>query len=325
MLVSAIITTCKRPPYIVERALKSVLAQTYSNLEILVMDDSPTSYSERQDVKYMVDSYDGVRYIPLKENMGACAARNIGIENSCGEYIAFLDDDDEWLSEKIEKQMREFQNERVGLVYCGSKTMNDIDGKETLRDTEFYRGEVFDTLIQGNFIGSTSFPLIRRSCLVEIGGFDVEQKSAQDYDVWLKIAKQWEVSYVEDILVTYHVHGLEQISTNYGKKVSGLERLNDKYRKYLDEHPDAYHMRMIKMAPIYVGNGQYKKAFLSYCRAVVKKPLKVSCNIKYLYRVVGEVIHSMSKNRGGGYRLLTDFTYKWNTAEFTTRYAGGAA
>ena len=107
-LVTAIITTHKREPEIVERALKSILAQTYKNIEIIVVDDSPESFESRKAVKDSVTRYtnQNVKYVQHDECKGACAARNTGLYMAKGEYVAFLDDDDEWLPEKIEKQSR---------------------------------------------------------------------------------------------------------------------------------------------------------------------------------------------------------------------------
>ena len=79
-----------------------------------------------------------------------------------------------------------------------------------------------------NFIGSTSFPLIRKSCLEEIGGFDVLMQSAQDYDVWLRLSDKYSIDYFDEELGIYHVHGEKQITKNPDKKIAGLERLNEK-------------------------------------------------------------------------------------------------
>lgn len=289
VLVSAIITTCKRPAYIVERAIKSVLSQTYNNIECIVIDDSPSTYEERGNVANLAKMYD-IRYIPLEKNQGACIARNRGIKESRGEYVAFLDDDDEWLPQKIEKQLDIFSKD-VGLVYCGRKTIYDVEQMEVIQHVKFLKGHIFDELILDNFIGSTSFPLIRKSCLLDIGGFDEKQKAAQDYDVWLRIALYMKVNYVKDVLAIYHVHELGQITSNYSNKVSGLERLNNKYKEYLKSNSWAFYIRTIKMAPMYAGNKQYRKAFLSYGKAFLKKPYMIRQNFIYLARLLRIGIH----------------------------------
>ena len=284
-MVTAVITTHKREPEIVERAIKSVLAQTHQNIELIVVDDSPADYEYRDQVRKAAQK-NGAAYIPHETCQGACVARNTGLSIAKGEYIAFLDDDDEWKPEKIEKQLTAFTDTNIALVYCGRETKNDTTGEVVLQDVEFVKGRVFDKLITGNYIGSTSFPLMRTACLREIGGFDPLMKSAQDYDVWLRLAEKYETSYVKDSLVVYHVHAGEQISKNYARRVGGLERLNEKNAAYLKTHRKACWIRSIKLAPEYAGNKQYGKAFATWLKAVFTWPWKPKENMKYLYRSI---------------------------------------
>ena len=108
-MVSVIITTYKREPETVERAAKSILEQTYKDIELIIVDDSPASFDKRIAVEKRVKELSSsIKYIKHETNMGACAARNTGIRSANGEYVAFLDDDDEWLPDKLEKQMKKF-------------------------------------------------------------------------------------------------------------------------------------------------------------------------------------------------------------------------
>ena len=216
MLVTAVITTHKRAPLVVERALKSILFQTHKDIEVFVVDDSPADYELRQDVKTMVESYSdkGVTYIAHEQCKGACAARNTGLAVANGEFIGYLDDDDEWLPNKIEEQLKGFDSDDVALVYCGTRILYESTGTVTERNPSYVRGRVYDDLMRDNFIGSTSFPLIRTLALRAIGGFDIEMQSSQDYDVWLRLSKEFSVSYVSIPLVLYHFHEGEQITKN---------------------------------------------------------------------------------------------------------------
>ena len=288
ILVSAIITTHKRKPDIVERAIKSVLAQTWKNIELFVVDDSPSDYEFRQDVKSMVERYaqQNVSYIAHEQCMGACAARNTGTDHSSGEFIAFLDDDDEWKSLKIEKQLKAFKNDNIALVYCGKEIKNDSNGAIILSEFKGVSGKVYAELIKENFIGSTSFPLLRKKALVDIGGFDVLMEASQDFDVWLRLAEKYEVAYVEEPLVTYHIHDGERISTNYLRKINGWERLIEKNMDHLACHKDAMFIRLIKLVPMYAGNKQIGKALKTWFKAVSLKPFAVKTKLRYLYRMV---------------------------------------
>ena len=295
VLVSAIITTHKREPEIVERALKSILAQTYKNMEVIIIDDSPAEYSLRDKVKSMTEKYleQNVRYIQHPTCQGACAARNTGLSIAEGEFIAYLDDDDEWLPNKIEKQLEAFTNENIALVYCGWEVYNTEIHSITKQDNKFYSGKIFDQLMHlGNFVGGTSFPLIRKSALETIGGFDSLMQSAQDYDVWIRLAKIYEIACVEDALVRYYVHGGEQITKNCQRKIAGMERLMQKNEEYLIKNKRAWRRHMIAITPYYAGNGQSGKAWKIWFKVVFRFPFNIIDNLRYMKRIF---MNSMKK------------------------------
>ncbi len=245
-LVSAVISTYKRSPEMVKRAAESVLNQTYKDIELIIVDDSPSDYDLRDDVKNMAESLNGnVKYIRHEKNLGACAARNTGIQLANGEFIAFLDDDDEWLPEKIEKQIKKFVNEDVALVYCGNYTINSANNEKIISNTQYHNGYVFDILIFDNFISSCSYPLIRKSVIKELGGFDIKMPAAQDLELWLRIAKKYKIDYVPEPLVNYYIHDGEKITKNHHKKVEALQRLLDLNMDYLKTNKKAYSFRIL--------------------------------------------------------------------------------
>ena len=282
-LVSVIITTYKRDPKIVFRAINSVIHQTYANIEIIVVDDSPSDYQGRDFLQNEIKKLAGeIKYIQHTSNMGACVARNTGLTAAKGEYVAFLDDDDEWLCGKIEQQMNQFQDPQTAIVYCGSLIENDVTGEILSVKLVEHSGYVYDELIFNNFIGSTSFPLIKRKVLVEVGGFDPQMRASQDYDVWLKIAKNYKVNYVNLPLVKYHIHGEERISTNYQARISGQERLIQKNMEYLVKNPKAWWWRLLRLSIQYSHSVQLKKAVHTWARGCTKQPLRIVTNIRYL-------------------------------------------
>ena len=124
-MVSAIITTYKREPSMVLRALDSIIAQTYRDIEIIVVDDSPADYSERDAVRLAIIKRQSenpdisIKYIAHEKNMGACVARNTGLDAANGEYVAYLDDDDEWLENKLEVQVNVLENSPLSILQFG--------------------------------------------------------------------------------------------------------------------------------------------------------------------------------------------------------------
>ena len=291
-VVSCIITTHKREPKIVERALLSILNQTYRNIEVFVVDDSPSDFEYRDSVREMVESYEerNVTYIPHEKCMGACVARNTALESAKGEYIGFLDDDDEWKPKKIEMLLNGFTNENIALVYCSRVLYNDTTGETRVHNPEVHTGMVYDELILKNFIGSTSYPLLKTDCLKEIGGFDPLMQSAQDYDVWLRLARKYEVNYVDEPLIVYYIHEGEQITKNPIKRINGLERICEKNMDYLLKNKYTHWVRINGLLTYYIDAKMYGKAIMGWIKAVSKKPFKIKGNLHCLYNLCARFI-----------------------------------
>lgn len=284
-LVTAVITTHKRQPEIVERALKSILNQTYPEMEVIVVDDSPADFPQREAVAQMVKGY-GVTYIPHEKCQGACVARNTGLSNAKGSFIAFLDDDDEWKPEKIALQRAAFENEETALVYCGHEVLDEVAGTTTVENPAYHSGRVYEKLIVENFIGSTSFPLMRTEAVRAVGGFDPLMMSAQDYDLWLRLSQKFAVAYVKKPLIVYHVHAGEQISKSFKKKISGMERINEKNAEYLQTDKQARWFRVLKLVPMYAGDGQLGTALKYWWKAAWTCPGQVKQNLRYFVRAL---------------------------------------
>jgi len=288
-LISVVIPTCRRDAQTVRRAVISALNQTHRAIELFVVDDSPDDFPGRDEVQSTLEALSDsrVRYVRHSVNQGACAARNTGLSLCSGRYVAFLDDDDEWLPEKLEKQLAKFREagDECGLVGCGSITVNDLTGERKERVFRQARGMVFDKLILENFIGSTSFPLVRKACFDACGPFDTRMKSAQDYEMWLRIAQKYRVDFVDEPLALYHVSGDSRISTNVQNRIQGLERLGEIHAGYLAAHPAARSTRLMKLIPHYLRAGDQEKARRAFFEAVRLRPLALRENLRAAAKV----------------------------------------
>ena len=289
-LVSAVVTTCRRPKEIVLRAVKSIIGQTYPHMEIIVVDDSGNDYDGREEVKKAVlglkDFTDKeIFYFENETRSGACVARNVGLDNCHGEFVAFLDDDDEWRFDKIEKLISAFTSDAV-MIYSNCFSVSDQTGERKVsRDyKEFRSGYIYPQLIDHNYIGSTSNPLIRTLSLKAIGGFDPLMRSAQDYDVWLRLSKTGEIIFLNEPLTIYHVHAGERITADPQKRIDGLERLNEKNAEYLNSHKKIKWRRLIVIIPYYVAAKERKKAWAFWWKCVALNPFAIKTNLKYLLR-----------------------------------------
>lgn len=206
-LVSVIIPVYNGAGY-VGQALESALGQTYSHLEILVIDDGSTDRS--LDVLELYAKRDPRVRVLRQPNGGVAKARNRCIEEARGELIAPLDADDLWQPQKIERQVQRLleAGDRVGIVYCWWAWIDDRNRILDRSPRWTLEGETFEALVQINFIGNTSVPLFRKQCVLEAGGYDATLAAAgaggcEDWELVLRIANRYDVAVVPEILLGY--------------------------------------------------------------------------------------------------------------------------
>lgn len=240
-LVSAIITTYNREAKIVERAISSIEGQTYPNIEIMVIDDNANNSVYSLSLREMCEKHKSVRYIKQNGNQGACAARNLGIMNSRGEYIGCLDDDDIWLNQKVSCQIEKFQDASVGIVFCNGIKRDESTGEESVYNPAL-KEEVsisFDDMLHADRIGSTSNPLIRRVCFDQVGLFWEKQPARQDYEMWLRITQKYKAVGISDELFVHTIHSGEQISKTKTNSYVGYSNIYKRYKQFYHDDPIA--------------------------------------------------------------------------------------
>ena len=199
-LVSVVIPTYNRESTVL-KSINSILEQTYANLECIVVDDGSTDNTEE---KVLEIKDNRLRYIKLEHNSGPSIARNTGIRESRGNYIAFNDSDDLWLPDKLKMQMEKMKSEdETGMVYCCYTY--DKNGKEMKIPSDRYErfqleGYIFDSLWQDNKIGTPTI-LVKRECVDACGGFAENLHSLEDWEFVLRISEKYKIAYVNKILV----------------------------------------------------------------------------------------------------------------------------
>src|SRR5262249_38273604 len=196
---------------------------TLDDFEIVVVDD--TSSDNTADVGGSFADH-RIRYIRHEANTGVAAARNTGIVNSRGKYIAFLDDDDEWLPEKLDLQTRclERSPSSVGAVYTSSTAVEWSTSKVIFELTATLRGRIFETLFVNGSLAPTSTIFCRKECFDKVGLFQTDFEYGEDSDMWLRIAKEFEFECVNKPLVKFAVpHDKSSLSANYALMIRGLE------------------------------------------------------------------------------------------------------
>lgn len=220
-LVSVIITTHNRLEQLKE-AVESVRNQNYKNIELIIVNDNSTD----ETAKYLNELKKNIR-IPMYfknlfgEKRGGNYARNVGIEMSEGEYIAFLDDDDFWTDEKIAKQVEKMEDDKeTGIVYCGFKRITDDYIETITRPNSFFKGDLKDKVFCKIFT-VTSCIMIKRNVLSEVNGFDEKLSHWQEYDLLIRCLQITQVDFVDDILVVIRVNSLSK--NRLSNQVEGWE------------------------------------------------------------------------------------------------------
>lgn len=238
--VSVIIATHNRPTMLI-RAVESVTQQISPPGEIVIINDgSDTSYKRSlEEIKRGLQPDIELIYERLSTSGGAAKARNIGVKESSGSIIMFLDDDDRWRPEKIANQIQIFQNNPgVGMVYSGRIVVNE-KGEELYKITPQYQGDLYRTLLEKNVIGVTSSVAMRRSLFEQVGGFDPKMPARQDYDLWIRAAKHTQIGYDPSATVEWstQIERGAQMSSRPDLYRDAVQRFFTKYAKELDQLP----------------------------------------------------------------------------------------
>jgi glycosyltransferase involved in cell wall biosynthesis len=276
--VSVIIPTHNRCS-LLPRAVKSVLDQTYNNLECIIVDDGSTD-----NTKSVIKQFDAdqVTVCHHKESRGASAARNTGIEIADGDYVAFLDDDDEWLPTKLEKQVNvlDEQPSSVGLVYCWLDYCNQSEGvHRKYQPTK--EGYIFEEMLDKQAIGNSSTLLVRRSVAESVNGFDESLPRGNDGDFIRRIAYDYLVKCVEEVLVrVYTDHGHNRITrydeTGIRNAITGHTAKLNKFEHVLDKYPSQEANIFAKLGYLYALLGEWQTSAKYFCRAVQTAPHSIS-------------------------------------------------
>jgi glycosyltransferase involved in cell wall biosynthesis len=304
MKASVIIPVYKVEKYIIN-TIESVLNQTYQNFELIIVDDG----SPDRSIDLCQQFKDSRITILRQPNQGVCVARNTGINNASGDYIAFLDGDDLWLPEKLEKHIDHLQkNPLVGVSFSHSAFIDEKGKALGIYQMPKLTKITPALIIRRNPISNGSSPVIRREVLEAIAYqdnimgvaqncyFDPNLAHFEDVECWLRISllTNWQTEGIPEALTLYRVNS-KGASTNLDKQVEDLEKVLTKTRKYapdlIKEHGDAakaYEIRKLarwavrlKSAPIAVKMAH--KALSTYWKMIFEEPEKTLVTLAAAY------------------------------------------
>ena len=275
-LVSVVIPTFNRAEFLSD-AISSVTAQSYDRWELLVVDDGSTD-----DTPAVLSEFDGSDRIRCfrQQNQGQAVARNHGIRMARGEYVAFLDSDNRWLSDKLEIQV-EFLTAHPDIdVLYGDKEDIDAGGEVVARGDNVKRhsGLIWRPLLIDNFVNFNT-TIVRKAALTKVGGFDETVRRADDYDLWLRLSSFARFHYRPGIVVQYRIEGpriSDSLMGRYESNLSAVGRFIDRNRDLLEpgEIGDVHAKIDERFSRGFSGQGDHRNALRLACRSIGRRPTR---------------------------------------------------
>ncbi len=307
--ISVIIPTYNYGRFIGE-AIEGVLSQTLPAAEIIVVDDGSVDETAAEVAKFG----DRVRYI-RQENAGVCAARNNGVANSTGEFIAFLDADDIWEPEKLEKQLAKFaEDEEIGLVHCGMREFDSETGETVAMHLEGGEGNVADDLLLWEkpvIIGPGGTIVVTREAFNKAGGFDTEMKVGEDWDFCYRVARKYKVGFVPEALVNYRSHSASA-HRNVAEMERGMARFYEKAFASADTETLKLKARSYGnfhrvLSGSYFQAGNYPQFIKHAAKSIWNRPANLGYFLKFPLRKLGEL--TTAKTQGGSFVKAENIIY----------------
>jgi|TARA_R100000306_G_scaffold8310_1_gene11284 glycosyltransferase involved in cell wall biosynthesis len=220
VVISVITPTYNRARFL-PAAVASVLSQTFGDFELIIVDDGSEDNTPDVLKPFLADRR--VRYV-YQENQGQSHARNLALKQATGDFIAFLDSDDVWARDKLEKQLAVFRaNSEVDIVHGDEATINEQGSVVSLQNMRRYSGRITRYLLADNSVSITT-ALVRRRCFDEMGGFDTSVGVADDYELWLRFSARYCYQYEPGIVASYRVMA-DQISSDKRRRYAANERI----------------------------------------------------------------------------------------------------
>lgn len=291
-LVSVVLPTYGRPEFLRD-AIASVDEQSYGPIEILVVDDHSPDPIEPLLDDVSLDSPRRLRCLRHEENRGASAARNTGLEAANGEYVAFLDDDDYWRPEKLERQVAAFERSSpdVGVVYTGQTFV--VDGETSSVSRPTLDGDVTTAMLSGAEMATFSAVMVRSEVFETVGGLDERFPCWQDREWLLRLSTAYEFAVVSDPLVVRRSTDHEQLSDDFeAKRDVAYPLFLEEFRPLAAEYGPEYERRLVaaqsrELGKSAVRHGRTRDARRFLLRAIRYEPSHLSTYLYFLVALGG--------------------------------------
>ena len=289
-MVSVVIPTHNRKDLVV-RALESALTQTYEPLEVIVVSDGSDDGTD-QVMEAYAQQNERVRYISYFPGCGGNHARNEGVKAARGEWVAFLDDDDEWHVDKIQLQLdKAVADPEVGLICTAINSVDDATGDVSVFVPSAPR-DASRVILLHNCVGSTTTAMVRHDLLDQVEMFDEQLKARQDYDLWIRLCQITKVAVVETPCVEYHnLVSNGQISWNYEKYSTAMTYMEEKYRDITKEKLTADEITRVRVGEqLSLARKAMKNGYTAQARKFTCKALSYKVGFRPLMYLVASFL-----------------------------------
>lgn len=290
--ISIIIPTYNSSRFI-KRTIGSVLTQTFRDWELIIVDDCSKDNTELA-VREFAKFDKRIKFFKTNENSGGPATpKNLGVEKAEGEYVAFLDHDDEWFPEKLEKQLRVFQNSKddnLGLVSCGANLINKKKKKFGVYNPKNIKIG-FPEILLRNPIYSNSSVLIKKKVIDIVGERDEKMRYSEDWDMWIRICKNnFKINFIDKPLFNYHFHDSNVTKATKDKliKVRDAEYVFNKHHELYEKY-DYVHIGWFRLGIMYFLGGDKKKSRECFLSSLKIKKNFVPAKIGYFLTFLGRL------------------------------------
>ncbi len=283
-LISVIIPTYKRPEKLL-RTIKSVVSQTYTNFEVLVINDDVEESNLLERINELKDGR--IKLLKNQRTKGANGARNTGIINASGRYIAFLDDDDEWMTNYLETQVKTLKNtnEKVGLVYGGYLLEKKSKWTPVFQKKE---GNLFaDIILDKLFIGASSNIFIKEEIIKKVGLWDEDLARQQDLEFLIRVFKYFEVVYNPELILKVYGHNDPKPEKSFHSREEFLTKVLPHLNHFLDKQKALFYSNHYRRQAGYLLKMKsYNSAKECWLKAFKNKKIAFKKDIKLILIVL---------------------------------------
>ena len=291
-LISVVTATYNMSQFI-EAAVESVIAQTYENLQYVIIDDGSTDGTSERISKFLKDPRLEYHY---QDNQGQTVAKNNGIRLARGDYICFLDADNIWLSDKLEKQLRTFSTipSHFKILYADQLYINDkgiVIGKPSL---ETHSGRIADKLLFENFV-TFNTAMVERTCFEELGPFDESLDRSIDYELWLRFSRRYEFYHLSEVTTYYRIWE-GQMSRDTERRFDAALGIME---KFLEENPGFIDPQTIRRAwnHAFTARGRYSVSQAKFSAATKSflRALRYNIASWYTWKSIAKMVIPFSR------------------------------